>query len=227
VSSSGSEPPIDIEQIFGDFFGSSLRGRGEDLVVPLELPADLARAGTRRTITVERRELCAICAGAGGESRPCPRCDGKGGVTGTQGSFRIVKRCAHCLGHGRIETRRCGACTDGSVLRSETLTVELPPNAQSGMQLRLAGKGHQGVGVPPGHLYVALTVIGEAPAPVDEGAIAAGGAHPFRERAPSEAPAKPTVRAVARTGTGWVVGTVAIAVAFAFGLIAYLHSLRR
>ena len=220
--SEGQPPPLDqFAQIFGDFFGGGpLVGRGEDLVVPLELPADLARTGTRRTLTVERKVPCAACAGQGGEVKECAPCGGKGRVTHTQGFFQIAGTCAACRGRGKVVTRACGACDDGRVPRGETLAVEVPAGVRTGTRLRLPDKGHQLAGHPPGHLYIAITVLGEAPAAVDEGAIAAAGAHPFREHAAPQAVAAPSVRAVARSGARTL--PLALLVAIAAGLLAYL-----
>jgi len=72
---------------------------------------------------------------AGGD--PCPRCDGKG---------RLRNVCPTCHGDGRLS-------------RSESVEVRIPPGAQSGSRLRVAGKGNAGThGAPTGDLYITLRV---------------------------------------------------------------------
>jgi molecular chaperone DnaJ len=76
-------------------------------------------------------------AGAMKFSLTCPRCDGKG---------RLRNVCPTC--HG-----------DGHVAKSETVEVRIPPGAQSGSRLRVAGKGNAGRnGGVAGDLYITVRV---------------------------------------------------------------------
>ena len=55
-------------------------------------------------------------------------------------------RCPNCAGDGKIST-------------TETVEVRIPPGAQQGSRLRVAGKGNAGtMGAPPGDLYITLRV---------------------------------------------------------------------
>ena len=70
-------------------------------------------------------------------SLTCPRCDGTG---------RLRNTCPTCHGDGRIST-------------TETVEVRIPPGAQQGSRLRVAGKGNAGtMGAPAGDLYITMRV---------------------------------------------------------------------
>jgi molecular chaperone DnaJ len=70
-------------------------------------------------------------------SLTCPRCEGTG---------RLRNKCATCAGDGRIST-------------TESVEVRIPPGAQQGSRLRVAGKGNAGtMGAPAGDLYITLRV---------------------------------------------------------------------
>ena len=70
-------------------------------------------------------------------SLTCPRCEGTG---------RLRNTCPTCHGDGRIST-------------TETVEVRIPPGAQQGSRLRVAGKGNAGtMGAPSGDLYITVRV---------------------------------------------------------------------
>lgn len=70
-------------------------------------------------------------------SLSCPRCEGTG---------RLKNKCSNCGGDGRIST-------------TETVDVRIPPGAQQGSRLRVAGKGNAGtMGAPSGDLYITVRV---------------------------------------------------------------------
>jgi len=76
-------------------------------------------------------------AGAMKFSLTCPRCDGKG---------RLRNVCPTCHGDGRLS-------------KSENVEVRIPPGAQSGSRLRVAGKGNAGrMGGAAGDLYITVRV---------------------------------------------------------------------
>ncbi len=75
------------------------------------------------------------------------------------GSMKFNLTCPRCSGTGKLHSV-CPACHgDGRVLRNETVEVRIPPGAQNGSRLRVAGKGNVGtMGMPPGDLYITLRV---------------------------------------------------------------------
>ena len=54
----------------------------------------------------------------------------------------------------------CPICHgDGRISNTETVEVRIPPGAQQGSRLRVAGKGNAGtIGAPPGDLYITVRV---------------------------------------------------------------------
>jgi molecular chaperone DnaJ len=93
----------------------------------------------------------------------CPECSGSGNVNQMAGAMRFSLTCPRCEGSGRLRNR-CATCHgDGRVSAMETVEVRIPPGAQQGSRLRVAGKGNSGtMGAPAGDLYITLRVDGHA-----------------------------------------------------------------
>jgi molecular chaperone DnaJ len=72
----------------------------------------------------------------------------------------FAKNCPRCAGSGRLRQESCPACHGrGAEARSETLTVPLPAFVETGARVRVAGRGHAGVGGgPPGDLFLDVRV---------------------------------------------------------------------
>src|SRR5260370_9990772 len=95
--------------LFGDLFGSRMRSgpqRGRDRKVEVELELAEAARGVKKTVSIDREELCPECSGSGARrgTRPvaCRRCRGQGAVIQSQGFFRIQQTCRACGGTGSI-----------------------------------------------------------------------------------------------------------------------------
>lgn len=158
---------------FGDLFGfgrgrGGRRGprRGRDLEYPLRLEFMEAVTGVQKEIAVGRTDHCEPCSGSGlkeGVSKTtCGTCRGAGQVIQAQGFLRIRTTCPACGGKGEMVPDD-GSCDDcggsGRTRREESLTVTIPPGVDTGMQLRLVGKGEVGdPGAPPGNLFVTIEV---------------------------------------------------------------------
>src|SRR5207244_9713079 len=86
-------------------------------------------------------------------------CNGSGSVTQTAGAMKFSLTCPRCDGSGRLRNK-CGTCNgDGLVVKTEPVDVRIPPGAQQGSRLRVAGKGNAGtMGAPPGDLYITIRV---------------------------------------------------------------------
>jgi len=158
---------------FGDLFGFNGGGgrgrgprRGADLEVHLRLEFIDAVKGVTRDIQVTRNVHCTTCNGSGlkdgASPAKCATCAGQGQVIQQQGFLRIRTACPVCHGEGRsiAPADRCADCNgSGHTHTTETLSVTVPPGVDSGMQLRLVGKGEVGdPGAPPGNLFVTLDV---------------------------------------------------------------------
>jgi molecular chaperone DnaJ len=168
VAVSGAAAPT-----FGDLFADVFRhrqhraegtpARGADLHYSLPLSFADAMRGGQRSITITRQERCRRCDGAGrlqtAEGR-CAHCHGSGIVKSTRGHMVFSKACADCRGTGRQAEGRCPTCGGAQVeMRSEALTIQVPPGLADGARVRVPGKGHAGRhGGDTGDLYVTVRV---------------------------------------------------------------------
>jgi molecular chaperone DnaJ len=157
-----------FRDIFSQMFGGGRAGhapvaeKGSDLEYALAIDFWQAIRGTQIRLSITRQEVCPVCNGsgaAGGNSTVCPECNGSGSVNQTAGAMRFSLQCPRCGGSGRL-TNACPNCHgDGRVSRVETVDVRIPPGAQTGSRLRVAGKGNAGtMGAPAGDLYITVRV---------------------------------------------------------------------
>jgi molecular chaperone DnaJ len=75
------------------------------------------------------------------------------------GNMKFNLTCPRCNGKGRLKNV-CPTCHgDARLAHSEMVEVRIPPGAQSGSRLRVAGKGNAGtMGAPAGDLYITTHV---------------------------------------------------------------------
>jgi molecular chaperone DnaJ len=137
--------------------------RGADLHLRVELSFEDAWRGTDWPVNLTRQVTCRSCAGSGYhrtiESR-CVSCEGAGVVRSVRGHMVFSKNCPHCGGSGRLRQLVCETCHgQGVETRSEAIMVKLPAGVAPGACVRVAAKGHAGVGgAPPGDLYIDVDV---------------------------------------------------------------------
>jgi molecular chaperone DnaJ len=173
----------DLEDLFGgfDFFGSDPFGvfgrrrrnpngpaRGKDLPYELIITLEEAAEGMDREINVPHSATCGECGGTGAEKgtspKKCPRCGGAGQVQNvrTQGysQFITIAPCSMCGGRGITLDRPCRQCRGtGLVPKEERMRITIPPGSDTGLRLRVPGRGEAGKrGGPPGDLYVIVHV---------------------------------------------------------------------
>jgi molecular chaperone DnaJ len=168
-ASPAGPPPGNFQDIFSQWFGRAQDGgaaavpqKGSDLEYGLSIDFWQAIKGTQIRLNIARQEVCAACNGAGsrpGANTVCPECNGSGNVTQMAGAMRFSLGCPRCEGTGRLGNR-CPACQgDGRVSKTESVDVRIPPGAQQGSRLRVAGKGNAGTqGAPAGDLYITVRV---------------------------------------------------------------------
>jgi len=175
----GASPGFhDVEDIFsqfGDLFGDLFGGgrsrgrrggprRGASLEYGMRLDFMDAINGVKKDIEVPKNATCETCTGSGAKpgSKPttCGTCNGVGEVIQQQMFLRIRTTCPRCAGKGKVITEPCGSCGGrGRTRITEKLSVTIPPGVDTGMQLRLAGKGEAGdSGAPAGDLFVTVQV---------------------------------------------------------------------
>ncbi len=154
---------------FGGFGGSRSRGsrkvRGDDILRGVNLTFDEAVYGCEKDLKLEVSEECPECDGKGGfEETTCSNCHGSGTVTSEQrtlfGAFMSKTTCNVCHGEGKVFKRTCTKCHgNGRVVQNKTITVKVPSGIDTGMRLRLSGKGEAGInGGPNGDLYLEFNV---------------------------------------------------------------------
>ena len=138
------------------------RERGDDLEYQIDITFGEAMHGTVKKLSFTRLDTCNVCHGAGvepGDEKTCPTCNGSGQVTQVSGKMRFQITCSRCGGSGKLRSicRNCGG--DGRIQRVDNLDVRIPPGAQTGSRVRVAGHGNAGThGGPAGDLYIITKV---------------------------------------------------------------------
>jgi molecular chaperone DnaJ len=162
-------------QNLGDIFSFFTRGRGgggmrgSDLETDVSLTFDQAMNGTEITVTVPKQASCTTCHGSGAKPgtapHTCPRCQGRGIDSESQGIFSISQPCPQCAGRGQVVDDPCPTCQGaGLTMQRKRYRVNVPAGVHDASRIRVAGKGEDSpAGGEPGDLYVRVRV---APSPV-------------------------------------------------------------
>ncbi len=163
----------DIGDIFSSIFnrrgGGPEAPRGRDLETEVKLTFEQAMEGTQIAVTVPKQARCGTCGGNGAApgTSPvtCPRCEGTGLDSQSQGFFSISSPCPQCGGRGEIVETPCPECAgSGLTQQRKRYRVNIPAGVRDGTRIRLAGKGEDGpLGGPSGDLFVSTRV---APSPI-------------------------------------------------------------
>jgi molecular chaperone DnaJ len=164
---------FDLGDLFGAGFGAGAAGGGrrrraaglpgEDILARVEIDLAQALAGVELQVTVPTRTACPTCHGSGDEPgapvTTCPTCKGSGKQQVAQGPMRMMMTCRTCGGDGKSATP-CHTCSGaGERSGEQPITVRIPPGADDGSRLRVAGKGAPGLGGgPPGDLLIETRV---------------------------------------------------------------------
>lgn len=165
----GAQGGTSFRDLFSQFFRGANAAQavpehepGTDLEYQIDITFAEAMHGTVKKISFTRLDVCHVCHGTGsapGDEKTCPTCGGTGQVTQVSGKMRFQITCSRCGGSGKLRTvcRNCGG--EGRVPKIETLDVRIPPGAQTGSRVRVAGRGNMGVhGGNAGDLYIILRV---------------------------------------------------------------------
>lgn len=106
--------------------------------------------GTKKEINYQRDIKCPDCNGKGAKKESdietCQYCDGSGIVIEEKRSFlgniRTQTFCPKCHGKGQTITNPCSECSgSGSIKQKETIEIKIPKGIESGVTLRISGKG--------------------------------------------------------------------------------------
>ena len=160
-----------FKDIFADLFGGGAKEkepprpqpqRGADIEMPLSLSFEEAIKGLTTNLTVTRSEQCSRCNGAGDIGGPlmvCSTCKGSGQVQRAGGRLRFAQECPDCGGSGRRRPP-CSLCRGkGTVPKTETVKIRIPPGVETGSRVKVPGKGEGGrLGAPSGDLIIITNV---------------------------------------------------------------------
>ena len=158
-----------LSGIFGRRGGNPEPARGRDLETEIQLSFEQSMEGTQIAVTVPKQATCGTCGGNGAApgTRPttCPRCEGRGVDSQSQGFFSISHPCPQCGGRGQVVESPCPECRgSGLTAQRKRYRVNVPAGVRDGTRIRLAGKGEDGpLGGPPGDLFVTTRV---SPSPI-------------------------------------------------------------
>lgn len=159
-----------FSDVFGDFFGTTGNTRrrsrpqkGQSVQYDMDITFMEAAFGCEKEIEIPVTENCARCDGSGAEPgamETCPTCHGTGTVQRRQGLFAISTPCSNCGGTGQVIKEVCKECRGAGTHRiKKKISLKIPAGIESGMTLRVTGKGNAGMnGGPSGDLFVEITV---------------------------------------------------------------------
>lgn len=146
----------DIFSNFGDIFGNAFnqryggkrpQSRGGNLRIKVSLTIDEILKGANKKIKYKRQDKCKTCDGKGGtDVRNCIPCNGSGQRVVLQntpfGQIRQATTCPDCSGSGQQVHTKCNDCRgDGTILKEETIDIQIPAGVSNGMQLTMSGYG--------------------------------------------------------------------------------------
>lgn len=159
--------------IFGDLFGFGGGGgrggrgrtRGADLRMAMSLTLEECLSGVEKLVEIPRKVDCGTCGGTGArpgtQPKVCRTCGGRGQVAVNRGFITMTTTCPRCRGTGQIIETPCDTCHGSGYEETvDKVTVKIPAGVDTGMKLRVSGKGErsQVPGGSPGDLYVVVQV---------------------------------------------------------------------
>lgn len=163
-----------FSSIFGGGFGGSQRvnpnapQRGSDLQTNITISFEEAAKGCRKTVEVNRVEVCDGCSGSGAApgttTQTCSQCGGSGQVMSQQrtilGVMQTQKPCPACGGKGTVIPNPCSKCRGvGRIRRPAKVEVNIPAGIDDRQAISVRSQGNKGVnGGPAGDLRVGVNV---------------------------------------------------------------------
>ena len=172
---------FDMGDIFSSIFGSGFGGgfgggranpnapqRGGDIQTNITNSFEEAAKGCRKTVEVNRVEVCDGCSGsgaaAGSTAKTCTQCGGSGQVTTQQrtilGVMQTQKPCPTCGGKGTVIPNPCAKCRGaGRIRRAAKVEVNIPAGIDDRQAVSVRSQGNKGInGGPAGDLRVGVNV---------------------------------------------------------------------
>ncbi|MBR2834342.1 MAG: DnaJ domain-containing protein [Coriobacteriales bacterium] len=136
--------------------------------VVMQLTADEAKKGCKKSVLYTHEATCTSCNGKGiregGEVIDCPMCNGTGQMTVNFGGLFVTNMmCSGCGGSGKIITKPCQTCSGtGTKPVKSTQVIDVKAGTHDGDSQRIAGAGDAGrCGGAAGDLKVEFEVPSE------------------------------------------------------------------
>lgn len=146
--------------------------RGGDVRMSLRLTFMEAVHGCKKTINVKTQKTCTECGGTGAAKgtspETCSDCHGSGYVTVQQrtpfGVMQQTRPCPKCGGKGKIIKTPCSKCHgSGNTVATTPVEITIPAGINDDQSMRVGGKGDAGLnGGPNGDLIVTVSVAPDA-----------------------------------------------------------------
>ena len=158
----------DIFDMFNDIFGGGFRSSKPEVQMPYDidkavevtLEFEEAVYGISKEIEISYFKLCPKCQGSGAEEKEtCPSCHGRGTIVMGNGFMRISQTCPQCGGKGFIAKKICAECQGkGYIVEKEKVKIDIPAGVDTGMRMRVKGRGNQDISGYRGDLYLIFNV---------------------------------------------------------------------
>lgn len=155
--------PASPFDVFNDIFTTTRGARtNRNIQVHLEIDLEEAASGCKKKVKYSRKDSCHKCSGSGAKTfDTCSRCSGSGAIEVKQPPFVLRQTCSACGGDGKQIKDKCEDCLGTGLAPEveETVQIEIPQGIQTGMQIRVPGKGEALKRESKrGDLYVAIIV---------------------------------------------------------------------
>ena len=140
-----------FSELFAGVFQEAARratasDNGAAVEAALMLSFEQAMRGGHFPLSIARQARCEGCGGDGRLSRrpaACAACGGQGVRRWARGHMLFTTSCETCGGIGQIASQACRTCGGaGTHLRSEVVTVSVPPGIEHGARVVVPGRGH-------------------------------------------------------------------------------------
>jgi len=158
----------DIFDMFNDIFGGGFSQSSNEIEMPydidkaIEVTLEFEEAvyGISREIDITYFKPCPKCKGSGAEEKQtCPSCHGRGSIIMGNSFMRISQTCPQCSGTGFIAKKTCRKCAGkGYTVAEEKVKVDIPAGVDTGMRMRIQGKGNETISGYRGDLYLIFKV---------------------------------------------------------------------
>jgi molecular chaperone DnaJ len=131
---------------FGGFSGGGRRIKGSNLRIRVTLDLEEIANGVEKKVKVKRKVQA-----PGVTYKSCSACGGSGQVTKITntilGRMQTATTCSNCAGSGQmLDSKPREADASGMIVKEETVSIKIPPGVESGMQLKVNGKGNEAPG---------------------------------------------------------------------------------